>query len=173
MSFKNYLACILLILSFTTKGQSIKLDYTTKTPVIKFNFRDLTLYTDTDAVFSIRDYSPYVSDYQYTSRVKDLIISSIKNDTATFKGPFIPFNDSVQNQIETHWRVWLTIRQLIIQNKVMIINSNGEKIKGIKIKNIRGKEKCLAGKVFINTETKEELFMYEYRYACTGWLWDY
>jgi hypothetical protein len=169
----KYLTCFLLILTITTNGQTVNLDYITKGPVVKFNFKNLTFYTDTSAIFSINDYYPYVYDDQYMSCIKSLIYSNIRGDTATFTGSFIPFNDGTQKKIESNWRIWLTIRQLIIENKVVMINSKGEVIKKIRIKKKGGKEKCFTGKVFINAETKEEIFMYKFRYVCTGWIWDY
>ncbi len=174
MNLNKYLTCFLLILTFTINGQTIKLKYIPKNQVVKFNFINLTLYTDTTSIFSLHNYSPYISyEYQYKDRIKKLIYCNNKKDTITFTGSFIPFNDSIQIKYENDWRVWLTIRQLIIENKVIVIDSKGKIVNKIKIKKKGSKDKCYIGKVFINKKTKEELFIYKKSYVCLGLLWEY
>jgi hypothetical protein len=170
---KKYLVLLLLITIYSTTAQTIKLNYVPQGIIVKFNFNKLTLYTDTNSLFSINNTSP-ISDKINNQRIRNLIIKTIKNDTAVFTGSFINFDDSITTRRDdTYWRVWLALRQLTKENKLVIIDSAGKKVKKIKIKKQGRKRDCWYVKVFINKETKEELFVYQEIHLCSGIVWFY
>lgn len=128
-------------------NHTIKLDYQPKGVIIKFNFNNLTLYSDTTALFSIYKHSDksYIlqnGERVYSHKVRKLILSKIKEDTIILSGAFIPFNDNIQSRSQTYWRVWLAIRQLTIENKIQIFDTTGLVVKKVKIKKV-GKKKFL------------------------------
>ena len=125
IDLKKYLVLALLVITFSATAQTIKLDYIPHGLIVKFDFKNLTLYTDTSSLFSIENNPQYSLDKTYEQRIRNLINKNSENDTAIFIGSFIPFNDSVQNPLETDWRVVLSLRQLTRENKIIIIDSHG------------------------------------------------
>ncbi|PKP17660.1 MAG: hypothetical protein CVU05_15115 [Bacteroidetes bacterium HGW-Bacteroidetes-21] len=170
---KNLLFCFLLFTTFISNAQTIKLNYIPKGQIIKFTLNNITIITDTTALFSVTDYRPYVTDSNYLQRIRILLTSKKENDTIEISNPFVSFNDSINIPNETYWRIWLSIRILTKENKVVIINSNGNIIRKIKLINEGDKNNCFACKVFIDKMTNEKLFVYEYRRICLGILYQY
>jgi len=173
MYIKKIIIFILPWLTLNTTAQTIRLDYVPKDFIVKFHFRNLTFYTDSSSILAIKDYWDETSDSVYARRIRTLVIKNNINDTAFIDGSFIKFIDSVQYPMGNYWRVWLTLRQLTLTNKVLIIDSHGERVNKIKIKRKGTKRKCWVGKVFINKKTNEELFVYKDIKFCSGLLWDY
>lgn len=173
MRIKNIIILLLPWLAYTSTAQTITLDYVPKDFIIKFHFHNLTFYTDSSSTFAIKDYWNETFDSIYTQRIRNLVLKNSVNDTAFFDGNFIEFTDSVQYPMDNDWRVWFTLRQLTLNNKVMIIDSKGERVNKIKIKRKGTKRKCWVGKVFINKKNNEELFVFKDIKFCSGLIWDY
>lgn len=170
MKLPKYLLLLPLVFSMSTVGQIIKLDYQPQGRLVKFYFLDYQIITDTSAIYSIRDSSDGIySTKDYSKRIRHLIESKHYKDTIVFKETFVPFNDSVGNSWETdkYWRVWNTIRKLIVQKKAILIDSSGSVIKEIKIKKLGNRRNGMAY-YFVNKETKKELFLYKEVYIRMG-----
>lgn len=170
---RKIIILILPLLPFTSTAQTITLDYIPKDFIVKFHFHNLTFFSDSSSVFAINNYWDETFDSSYSQRIKNLVYKNTINDTAYFDGSFIQFTDTIQYPMYNYWRVWLTLRQLTLTNKVVILDSHGEKVTKIKIKRKGTKRKCWIGKVFINTKTNEELFVYKDIKFCSGLVWDY
>lgn len=170
---KKYLVLLLLVITLSTSAQTIRLDYIPHGLILKFEFNNLTLYSDTSSLFSFYN-DPSDNDIiRYEQRIRDLINRSTVNDTAKFIGSFIPFNDSLQDPEEIPWRVWLDLRVLTLTNKIVIIDSHGDRVNKIKIRRKGTIRKCYVRKVFINAKTKEELFVYRDIKFCSGLVFFY
>lgn len=154
---KFFTTYLVLLLSFVTKAQTIKLDYEPKGQIIKFYFDSLTIYTDTTSLFSIFADEGNLKDYDL--RVKNFVLKQIKeskNDTVTFSGNYIPFNDGIENKEE--WYVDWVILHLTKEKKVKIYDKHGQLVKILVTKKVGKKKKNYVARLYINKATNEELF---------------
>lgn len=159
-------------------NRTIKLDYKPKGVIVKFNFDNMILYTDTTALFSIYKYSEksYIlqnNERVYSSMVRKLILNKIKEDSVIISGSFIPFDEKLHSNRQIYWRVWLALRELTITNKIQIYDSNGDLVKKVKIKKIGKKSSCFYRRAFVNKKTHQMLFIYEDLKFCSGTIWVY
>lgn len=176
---RKLLLIFFLLITISSFGQKIKLDYQPHGKIIKFDFNNLTVITDTTSLFSVTNYNHIIDTKIYIKKIRHLIKSSNANDTIKFNDSFVPFKDSLplKNDVfeNERWRVWYSLRILTLENKVLIIDQNGNKVKRIKIEtNRRYKSlKCSKQKVFVDIDTKKELFAYEYLGICSGEIYTY
>ncbi len=156
----------LLCLIVAVNAQTIELNYQPKGFIVVFQFNNLTIYTDTSTVFNVvsRDWSKDTDEYD--RRIRNLILKQIKNvrnDTISFSGHIIPFNDSIHNKILDDWYILSVIIQLIDENKLEIFDQTKRQVKSIYVKRkkiVRKNEKILWTDrfIYINKETRKELF---------------
>jgi hypothetical protein len=170
----NYLLKKLLFIFFnllciSSFSQTIHLDYVPKGGVIKFHFNNLICYTDTNSLFSIyktdtiREFSK-----KYHSEVENVIRKHLKDDTVVFTKNFYLNVDIFPGENVLQWFVWDDLRILTRTNKILIFDSQGNRVEIVKIKKKGKRKDCYSGKYFINQETKEELFLYKRKKVCLG-----
>ena len=176
---RKILLIFFLLITISSFGQKIKLDYQPHGQIMKFEFNNLTVITDTTSLFSVTNYNNIIDKKIYLKKIRYLIKSENANDTIKFTKTFVPFKDSLRMKYDVfeneRWRVWNSLRILTFENKVLIIDQNGNKVKRIKIvTNRRFRSlKCSKQKVFVDIDTKKELFTYEYLGICSGEIYTY
>lgn len=151
-----------MLLTLSTNAQTIKLGFESQRQVVKFNFDSLTIYTDTTSLFSIYELEGTKGLEAYHQRVKNLILRQFrdcKNDTVTFSGSFVPFNDSVDTKYkQDSWYVDWAIVHLTERGKEKMFDKHNNHVKAIVVKKIGSRKKGHIRKAYINKDTKEELF---------------
>ena len=157
-----YVTYYFLLLTFTINAQTIKLDYEPKGQIIKFYIDSLTIYTDSTSLFAV-----YTNDRyrHFDLEVKNFILKQIKeanNDTVTFSGNLITFNDSIGKKYKVDWKVdWYvtgTIVNLTKDKKLKIYDKHNQLVKRIVTKKIGKKKNHNVKRVYINKATSEEMF---------------
>lgn len=160
---------MLYALSF---GQTIKLDYEPKGGVIKFYFINLICYTDTSVLFARHQSDTTIWETEKTlyREIDSLIRKQLMNDdTVVFTENFIDLSPGERDS--DWWRVWDDIRILTITNKVLLFDSNRNRVQEAQIKQKGRIRECGGGRYFISKETKEVLFLYDkknHQRVCTG-----
>ncbi|ASS47178.1 MAG: hypothetical protein A3D31_15120 [Candidatus Fluviicola riflensis] len=148
-----------LLLHFTTDAKTLKLDFEPQGRTIKICFDSLTIYTDTTALFSV--YEKFGTIKDYNSRLMTFVRSQLKksdNDTLTFSGKFIPFNDGIQTKTQEDWYVEWAILHLIKTKKLKMYDKHGRQVKAIRSKRVGKKKNHFVKRSFMNKATGEELF---------------
>ena len=144
------------MLPYTTSAKKYKLNYQPHGMIVKFQFDSMIIYTDTTSLLSL-----YNEKEDYALRVINYIRKSIrntKNDTITFVGEYLPFEDGIDNKYSNDWYIEWALLQLIKKKKIQLINKYGAKVKVIKTKRIGKKKTNYIKRSYINKETNEELF---------------
>jgi len=155
-------------------SQTINLDYVPKGGVIKFYFNNLICYTDTNSLFSYyKTDTAYAFAKVYHREVENVIRKHLKDDTVVFTKNFYLNVDIFPDEHVLLWFVWDDLRILTRTNKILIFDSQGNRVEKVKIKKKGRRKDCWSGKFFINKETKEELFLYERKKVCLGELSTY
>jgi len=131
--------------------------------IVRFEFEELTVVTDTTAILS------KISDSLYKMRIRYLINTKISNsssDTITFNewtpsGKAIKFIDTIGGSVtEEFWTAFWHIIVLMERNKLQIFDNSDRQIKSIKRRSARRASSATywVGKVYIDTDTKDKLF---------------
>ncbi len=116
----------------------------------------MVIYTDTTSLMSL-----YNEKEDYDLRVINYIRKSIRdinNDTITFNGENIPFDDGIINKYQEDWYIKWAILELVKKRKVHLIDKYGNKVKIIVTKRIGKKKQNYVKRSDINEETGAELF---------------
>jgi len=161
MNLRTFAISCFLLLTFYLKAQTINLDYAPKGKIIKFYFDSLNIYTDTTSFFYIYAHEERRGYKAYDRRIKNVVLQQFKiskNDTATFSGDLIPFNDSINNAYEKGWYVDWAILNFTREDKLKIYDKHGQLVKTIITKKIGTKRNGRVRRAYINKDTKEELF---------------
>jgi hypothetical protein len=77
-----------------------------RAPTVKFLYNGITVYTDTGSLFHVLSGE---NIRYYNQRGKDLVLRRLqqsKNDTATFIGESIPYNDSIHSAFSDYFHDW-------------------------------------------------------------------
>ena len=153
-----YVTYYFLLLTFTINAQTIKLAYEPRGQIVKFYFDSLTIYTDTTSLFAVYTNDGDLKDYNL--RVKNFVLRQMKeanNDTVTFSGNFIPFNDSIVKKYQEDWYVEWAILNLTKNKKLKIYDKHEQIVKRIVKKKIGRKKNNYVKRSYINKATNEEL----------------
>lgn len=114
-----------------------------------------SLHTDTTSLFALYENEKEPVLEFMNNEIKNFVRMQIKDDTAVFTKNFY-LNDSVISGHITSWRIIEDISSLSSANKILIFDSDGNRVSKIKI--VKRKELTWAGKIYINEETNRELF---------------
>jgi len=153
--FKLISLLLVVLLPYIVNAKKYKLNYQPHGIIVKFQFDSIIIYTDTTSLLSI-----YNEKDSYDLRVMKYIRKSIKdinNDTITFIGKNILFNDGI-NKYPNDWYIEWALLQLIKNKKVQLINRHGQKVRIISTKKIGRKKTNYIKRSYIDKETNEELF---------------
>jgi hypothetical protein len=142
-----------LLATLLTSAQKITLDFEPGKPVIRFYFDSLTAYSDTSSLFYVYKHFGTKGFEDYNHRIKSFVLrqfSEIKNDTISFSGNFIPFNDGIDNKNQKEWYVDWAMQHLTEQNLLRMYDKHGRLVRTIETKTIGTKKKGYVRRAFIN-----------------------
>jgi hypothetical protein len=153
---KTLLAIALTLLAFSANAQKIELSYEPKGQIIKFYYHNVTIYTDTSALFSFYPGTDKKDKSHYDARVKERVMQQFaynKSDTVIFAGAIAIYSGHVAD-----WDTEYPILELIKLNKAKVIDKHRQSVQVIISQKTGTRRGGLVKRSFINERTGEELW---------------
>lgn len=158
LSLRAFFTCSLLLLAFSVTAQKIKLTYEPKGKILKFYFEQLTIYTDTSALYYMakdRENSAYALHLLHVVQKQ---FSINHTDTLSFSGDFILYSESTDVQYQREFYIEHAIHQLTLMNRLKIYDRHGKVVRTIILKKKGTERKGLVERVYMDKKTRKELF---------------
>lgn len=162
MNLKSFVLYLLLFMTLSLEAKKIMLSFNPKAHIVVFHHSSLTFYTDSSSLLNIYSGSKAFAKQMDSRHIRSIVLTKFresKNDTIHIADSLFTYNESLSY---INYESWFdnAVAALIKQNKLKIINSEGNVVKVISTNKIRYKDAKFkhVRRVYIDESTNNILF---------------